>query len=33
MFEGNSKGFKKLTYLRKTYDFRDWVKSQASRQG
>ena len=27
------KTFKKLTYLRKTHHFRDWVKSRASRQG
>ena len=32
-FEGKlKKGFKKkLTYLRKTHNFRDWVKSRASR--
>ena len=32
MFEGKLKGFKKLTYLPKTRDFHDWVKSRASRQ-
>ena len=32
MFEGKLKMFKKLTYLRKTRNFCDWVKSWASRK-